>query len=617
MGNMEDTSKLISDINNKSASYKKLINNNPLFISKIRFPVFKNLEPNAEIIFEYPLTVFVGQNGCGKSSVLHALQGAPKGYSVGNYWFSTSLDPIVEGKGKPSCFIFEYYNADAKKKVEIIKQRVQFKKQIKGVLRKDPDYWEPSRASIEYQMVPPKVIKNQPEPGANLTRWTVPKINVEYIDFRSELSAFDQYFYFGEKPQKLTRYKSKQDRIRSWVKNKLSPILSGKKQYAFDRSKNKLNKNPVVLLSDDALTIISVILSKKYTECRMIEHKCFGMLGYSIQFKSGVTSYTEAFAGSGEMAVVRVVHTVLNAEPNSLIILDEPEVSLHPGAQKKLRNFLLEQIIDKNHQIIISSHSPTFIEGLPKSALKVFTPNNNGKFRIAPNMNINDAFIQIGQTIVNKNIIIVEDGAAKSLIEKCLKELGQKYLELFCVQYYPGGETTIFKDLVVHSRKEDTNIFVIFDGDIKKGDWPTTASITSDDLDAKIKEFCGQEVKTLGFGFDGGQDAKTKEKAEAIKRQFLDYIFDRCFFLPTQIPEELIWNASTIDNKEQFEKGIDNNKDRFKGYIGNYVHDQIGDDLSMERAVFIRQILKKHFDEKNDDYVKLLGTIKKIKEKLT
>ena len=36
--------------------------------------------------------------------------------------------------------------------------------------------------------------------------------------------------------------------------------------------------------------------------------------------------------------------TVLSAPNNSLILLDEPEVSLHPSAQKKLKIFLLHKI---------------------------------------------------------------------------------------------------------------------------------------------------------------------------------------------------------------------------------------------------------------------------------
>ncbi|MCC2890180.1 hypothetical protein [Enterobacter hormaechei] len=40
------------------------------FIQHIRFPYFKNLEMNARIDFQFPITALVGQNGTNKSSVI-------------------------------------------------------------------------------------------------------------------------------------------------------------------------------------------------------------------------------------------------------------------------------------------------------------------------------------------------------------------------------------------------------------------------------------------------------------------------------------------------------------------------------------------------------------------
>src|SRR5690606_39346468 len=62
-------------------------------------------------------------------------------------------------------------------------------------------------------------------------------------------------------------------------------------------------------------------------------------------------NYSEAFAGSGETAIVILVHKIFNATNESLILLDEPETSLHSGAQKRLMSFLIEQCIKKKHQI--------------------------------------------------------------------------------------------------------------------------------------------------------------------------------------------------------------------------------------------------------------------------
>lgn len=613
---MKKNNKTLQELSDLSKSKKKLKDNFPNFIHKIRFPVYKNIEPNCEIYFEYPLTVFVGQNGCGKSSVLHAIQGAPANKSVGNFWFSTNLDPIKESRGKPSCFIYEYYNEEAKKFVEVVKLRVKYDKVINGRRRVNPDYWEPKRASVEYGMLIPQKVNGKPEPGSlSSKRWKVPKINVEYLDFRSELSAFDQYFYFGEQPKNLVRYNTKQDRLRSWVKNQLTPILTGKCAHSFRINSKKLNSKPSINLSDDEVSIISYILGKNYIGCKMVKHSIFGTSGYSVQFISKERSYTEAFAGSGEMAVVRVVNTVANTEESSLILLDEPEVSLHPGAQKKLRDYLLKICRDKKHQVIICTHSPVFLEGLPESAIKVFVPNSEGRFRVVGNVCVNDAFIQIGQTVYDKKRIIVEDAAAKSLVDHALKILGADFEESIDVQCYPGGESSIFKDLVVHSRKQDDNIFVIFDGDIYQGEWPREESVSRNDLDQVIKHYCQQSVEKLNFRNDGGNDRDSGGRIEQTKRDYLRYLSEKCFFLPVEIPEELIWKASTINGKEDIERRVSSTgKGRFKEYIGLYVEGQTGTDSSADRAAIIRQILNMSFDHENEDFQKLKQILIDIKD---
>ncbi|MGO4779873.1 AAA family ATPase, partial [Lysobacter sp. 2RAB21] len=96
------------------------------------------------------------------------------------------------------------------------------------------------------------------------------------------------------------------------------------------------------------------------------------------------TQYSEAFAGSGEIAAVSAVVRILNAPPQSLILLDEPETSLHPGAQRALLKFLLERIKIDKHQIIISTHSMEFLRGLPHNAIKVFEDGGAGRSRVLP-----------------------------------------------------------------------------------------------------------------------------------------------------------------------------------------------------------------------------------------
>ena len=123
------------------------------------------------------------------------------------------------------------------------------------------------------------------------------------------------------------------------------------------------------MLTKEETEIISDITGKKYSEIRLIEHSLFENRSYTAILKSQDLVYSEAFAGSGEFAVVMLVRKIISAEEKSLIILDEPEVSLHPGAQIKLMEFLSQETIKKHHQIVIGTHSKLIIERLPPEAI--------------------------------------------------------------------------------------------------------------------------------------------------------------------------------------------------------------------------------------------------------
>jgi predicted ATP-dependent endonuclease of OLD family len=63
--------------------------------------------------------------------------------------------------------------------------------------------------------------------------------------------------------------------------------------------------------------------------------------------------------GDGVITVIRILLQLYIAKTNPLII-DEPELSLHPSAQRKLLRVIAEY--SEKRQIIISTHSPYFID---------------------------------------------------------------------------------------------------------------------------------------------------------------------------------------------------------------------------------------------------------------
>lgn len=79
-----------------------------------------------------------------------------------------------------------------------------------------------------------------------------------------------------------------------------------------------------------------------------------------------------------------ILKNIAGSSKGSIIyLIDEPELHLHPKAQAKLLDLLLEEAKDK--QIVISTHSPYLFRGAisENATLLLFTRNENNKITIA------------------------------------------------------------------------------------------------------------------------------------------------------------------------------------------------------------------------------------------
>ncbi|GGZ37509.1 ATPase [Echinicola pacifica] len=499
-------------------------------IEYIRFPLFRNLEPNTLINFDYPISFFVGKNGGGKSSTLQALYGCPLNHSLSDFWFSTAIDPINELKNNRNCFIYGY--KEDGEIIEVLKQRAQRKNKL--------DYWEPSRPVKKYNM-------------DTSTRFSPIERNVEYIDFRSELSAFDSFMYFMPF-HSSSSINSKQDYVRRYSSRIKEAFDTGKEIKHFRTIKNK----PVVKLTISEIDSISYVLGKKYNEIEILDHKFLKNWGFSVRFSSPVLQYSEAFAGSGETAIIVLIHKIHSCPKNSLVLLDEPETSLHPGSQIRLMSYLIEQCKKKHLQIIISTHSPFFLEKMPSNSIKVFSTNNIGMFHVENKREPKEALYELEIDISHdKTQILMEDSLAYNIIERVLAKMGEDIKNSFELKYLPGGADSL-KQRIATLLDFERLPYIIFDGDQKKIEHHVDLSLLpNNEIDTSIKLKTLLKTQTncsIDFYVDGGNNDNEPQKIELLKKYF-KYYEERVFYLPENIPEEIIWDDDKANEKlKSFQK---------------------------------------------------------------
>lgn len=499
------------------------------YIEYLQFTNYKNMESGERISFDFPFTVLIGRNGTGKSSTLHALYGAPSGYSCGDFWFSTSVDPIEENGGRA-----KYFYGYRKNRNEDIKE-VKFhrgQRRRTKVKKEDKDYWETARASIKEGMLPTK------------ERNTPVEKQVVYIDFRAEVSAFDKILHFSSKDLKDRKeyLRNRSKYLKRMFENE--PIrMPGNRRYSLGNAK---------ILDEESTKIISTILGKNYAEIRIADHRIYELLGTSIFLKTkDKKGYSEANAGSGEVAVVQLVRKVQEAKDYALILLDEPEVSLHPAAQKRMQEYLLEKVKEKKFQVVVSTHSFTFVEELPNSAIKLYKTNMSGKFQIFSDVNYQEAFFDIEERALRRTQIFCEDIGAKCLIERVLTCINKK--EYFDVKFFSGGEEVLlnhYLTAIAMNRNLWDKIFVWVDGDKDTGYIFDESKLTIEQskslsyLKEEVKKVYGIELDTFPDRGNGGirEDQIVKDMLEYLHFSVKNLIY----FPDNRIPEEIILSSDYV-----------------------------------------------------------------------
>lgn len=160
-----------------------------------------------------------------------------------------------------------------------------------------------------------------------------------------------------------------------------------------------------------------------------------------MQFNKGINEFKLTSQGTGvrRAAFISLLQNAMKEEKlifknNHLLLIDEPEVFLHPMAIKELSNILYD-IAGEKLQIIISTHSPVFVDlykGINKSirvlklddkAIQLFSSNKNNfsdndveniKLLTLTNPYFNEFFFA-------KKILIIEGDSEYIIFNECIK----------------------------------------------------------------------------------------------------------------------------------------------------------------------------------------------------
>lgn len=179
--------------------------------------------------------------------------------------------------------------------------------------------------------------------------------------------------------------------------------------------------------------------------------------------RAGVT-YSEAHMGYGEGRTQYLVSALETFPDKSLVLIEEPETSLHPSAQHEFGKYLVDVAIRKRHQILLTTHSEFILEALPPES-RIYLNKKHAGIDTIPGLTALQARSLMAQGHVKALHVLVEDNCAAAILREIIRRVDPEFLRStgFCEA---GDADTIGKTV---KALKDTGLPVVAVRDGDKG----------------------------------------------------------------------------------------------------------------------------------------------------
>lgn len=423
-------------------------------ICKIKIKNYKSIKDSGEIKIDNKIMGFIGQNNAGKSAILDAIQCAfplaKKAVSRSDFhkgthenieitiWFTGVTDEYLEDK-------------------MFLDSILKLTKKAEDLQKKDED-----KDKIE------KAWKNVKETRKN-----------KLMEIRESYQIIDESMcvkLVATNSERIgIKYYTDVDNIKEIKESELKKILPVLKIIPAIRDpknestagSNSYLKELIAMLDDDMTTSIKIsgndkvsyrqlneiIAEESAKRCLSISKSITGyyneaigiddfkvIVSSDVNISKGTTYYTKILdkstniesdilsCGTGYQSMI--ILSILEAyvelaqkRTKYILIIEEPEVYLHPSLQRKMIDTLLK--ISLNNQVIFSSHSPITVGKMQRNQIKL-VKRITGEATISDitvSEVIKELGIQSDDILVNKGIIFVEGQDDKAIIECILNKI--------------------------------------------------------------------------------------------------------------------------------------------------------------------------------------------------
>jgi ABC-type multidrug transport system ATPase subunit len=164
--------------------------------------------------------------------------------------------------------------------------------------------------------------------------------------------------------------------------------------------------------SNDNFNVLSDAISAVWPKIRLSKPARYRIEGKSfveMLYREGASSRELYWAGFGFQVWLQTISQAIISSKLSVIVLDEPDIYLHPDLQKRLVDFLQT----KFKQVIIATHSTEIINHLPPKSVKIIDSERNRAERIVGDKSYRRLFEYLG---ASENVEFARLNRAKRVV---------------------------------------------------------------------------------------------------------------------------------------------------------------------------------------------------------
>jgi len=211
-----------------------------------------------------------------------------------------------------------------------------------------------------------------------------------------------------------------------------------------------------VQMTDETRKIIQKILGRSYPNVEEINRKKLTIR------RTGEGGYTSFNMGAGEDSLIALLVLISQLPKGSLVVIDEIETALHPAAQRKLVEALLQISWDRKLQVIGSTHSYHIIDSLPRVARKLIIRENESH-RVIGSPTTMLALAEISDQQNKELLIICEDSFAGALLATAFPAEVRKRVDIQAC----GSQSELARYARSHLRvAQRARCLIVWDGDV-------------------------------------------------------------------------------------------------------------------------------------------------------